>query len=420
MNTMTPQFAPIPDAIAAVARGEFVVVVDDEDRENEGDLIMAADAVTAEALAFMVRHTSGLICMSMEGNRLDALQIPLMTAENSEGQRTAFTVSVDAKRGVTTGISAADRATTVATLVAPSSLPSDLARPGHVFPLRYADGGVLKRAGHTEATIDLARMAGMYPAGVLAEIVNDDGSMARGPELVDFAKTHGLVIVSIADLIVYRRHSEVLVRKISSARMPMEVGEFTAHVYASELDGTEHIAFVCGEVARDEPTLVRVHSECLTGDVFGSLRCDCGTQLALAMERIALAGHGVLVYLRGQEGRGVGLGHKLRAYALQEQGRDTVEANVELGLPIDSREYGIGAQILADLGVTKMRVMTNNPAKYGGLAGYGLEIVGREPLVIPPNDENVAYMRTKRDKLGHYFGADDDTRPDATRESGVS
>ncbi len=395
----------VEQAIDAVRRGEFVVVVDDEDRENEGDLIIAAEKMTPDKMAFMIRFTSGVICLPMEGDRLDELQLPLMVsgAENTEGQRTAFTVSVDARQGTTTGISAADRCTTVHTLIAPKTQAADLARPGHIFPLRYRDGGVLKRAGHTEAAVDLARIAGCYPAGVLAEIVNDDGTMQRRPDLETFAAEHGLVLVTIADLIRYRRHREKLVRRVSQARIPTQYGDFTAHVFASLLDGTEHLAFVRGDVQGKENVLVRVHSECLTGDVFGSLRCDCGVQLDRALERVAREGEGVVVYLRGHEGRGIGLGHKLRAYSLQDQGRDTVEANLELGFPADSREYGIGAQVLVDLGVTTMRLMTNNPSKYGGIEGYGLEIVERVPMTTTPNHENIAYLRAKQEKLGHLL-----------------
>jgi 3,4-dihydroxy 2-butanone 4-phosphate synthase/GTP cyclohydrolase II len=383
-------------------------VVDDADRENEGDLIMAADRVTNEAMGFMVRHTSGVICMPMLGERLDELQLPLMVANNTEHHRTAFTISVDARAGTTTGISAADRATTVHTLIERRTKPDDLMRPGHIFPLRYREGGVLKRAGHTEAAIDLARLAGCYPAGVLAEIVNDDGTMARLPELERFAGEHNLLMISIADLIRHRRHQEKLVRRVSEARIPTRYGDFSAYVFESLLDGVEHMAFVRGEVAGKANVLVRVHSECLTGDVFGSMRCDCGVQLDVALEQIAEDGQGVVVYLRGHEGRGIGLGHKMRAYNLQDQGRDTVEANVELGFPVDKREYGIGSQILVDLGISTMRLMTNNPAKYGGLDGYGLEIVERVPLRTAPNHENIAYLRAKQAKLGHLLELDDE------------
>jgi 3,4-dihydroxy 2-butanone 4-phosphate synthase/GTP cyclohydrolase II len=402
-------FTKIEEAIEAIARGEMVIVVDSVDRENEGDLIIAAEKMTPETMAFMIRHTSGVICMPVEGHRLDELRIPLMVAENTESQRTAFTVSVDAKHGTSTGISAADRCATVHAILDEDTRPEDLARPGHIFPLRYREGGVLTRAGHTEASVDLARMARLRPAGVLAEVVNDDGSMARLPELERFAREHGLLVISIADLVRYRRHREKLVRRVSEARIPTSYGDFTAYVFESLLDGTEHMAFVRGEVAGKDDVLVRVHSECLTGDVFGSMRCDCGLQLDLALRLIAEEGTGVVVYLRGHEGRGIGLGHKFRAYTLQDQGLDTVEANVELGFPPDSREYGIGAQILVDLGVSTMRVMTNNPDKYGGLDGYGLEIVERVPLHVLPNTENIRYLRTKQQKLGHLLEIDEST-----------
>jgi 3,4-dihydroxy 2-butanone 4-phosphate synthase/GTP cyclohydrolase II len=401
-------FTKIEQAVEAIKRGELVIVVDDEDRENEGDLIMAAETITPESMAFMIRYTSGVICMPLEGDRLDQLRLPLMVADNTESQRTAFTVSVDARIGTTTGISAADRCTTIHAMLDDNTRPEDLARPGHIFPLRYREGGVLKRAGHTEAAVDLARMAGFRPAGVLAEVVNDDGTMARMPELEKFAAEHDLMIISIADLIRYRRHREKLVRRVSEARIPTKHGDFMAYVFESIVDGTEHMAFVCGEVAGREHVLVRVHSECLTGDVFGSMRCDCGLQLDLAMETIAKEGAGVVVYLRGHEGRGIGLGHKIRAYTLQDQGRDTVEANVELGFPADSREYGIGSQMLVDLGVSTMRIMTNNPSKYGGLEGYGLEIVERVPLHVLPNSENIRYLRTKQEKMGHLLDIEDE------------
>ncbi len=396
-------FAEIPDAIAAVARGEIVVVVDDEDRENEGDLIMAAEWATPEKIAFFVRHTSGVICAPLTGDRLDELDIPLMVRDNTEAQRTAFTYSVDFRHGTSTGISAGDRAATIRSLIDPATRPGDLARPGHIFPLRYADGGVLKRAGHTEAAVDLARMAGLYPAGVLCEIVNDDGTMARVPELRRFCDEHGLLMISIAELIRYRRQTEKLVKRIAEARIPTDWGDFTCYVYESVLNGEQHIAMVKGAVQGEDDVLVRVHSECLTGDVFGSLRCDCGIQLDQAMRQISDEELGVLVYLRGHEGRGIGIGHKIRAYNLQDQGRDTVDANLELGLPIDSREYGIGAQILVDLGITTMRLLTNNPAKFGGLEGFGLEVTGRVPVETIPNPENLAYLRTKRERMGHIL-----------------
>jgi 3,4-dihydroxy 2-butanone 4-phosphate synthase / GTP cyclohydrolase II len=402
------RFASIPDAVQAIERGEMVLVVDDADRENEGDLIMAAEAATPEKIGFFVRHTSGVIVMPMLGERLDRLELPLMVQHNTEKHRTAFTVSVDAAQGTTTGISASDRATTIRTLIDPETKPSDLLRPGHIFPLRYREGGVLKRAGHTEAGIDLARLAGRYPAAVLCEVVNPDGSMARLPQLEAFAAEHDLKLISIADLIRYRRQSEKLVRRVAEARIPTQWGDFTAFAYESILDGEQHLALVKGDVAGKQDVLVRVHSECLTGDAFGSLRCDCGAQLEGALRRVAQAGEGVVVYLRGQEGRGIGLAHKLRAYSLQERGRDTVDANLELGLPVDDREYGIGSQILVDLGVTTMRLMTNNPAKYGGLDGYGLRIVERVPLETYPNPENLRYLRTKRERMGHLLHLPDD------------
>jgi len=397
-------FSTVEEAIEAVGRGEIVVVVDDEDRENEGDLIMAADAVTPEKIAFFVNHTSGLICAPLTPERLEELELPLMVAANTEAQRTAFTVSVDYRHGTTTGISASDRAATISALVDPQTRPGDLNRPGHIFPLKYRPGGVLKRAGHTEAAVDLARAAGRAPAGVLSEVVTADKTgMARLAELEAFSAEHGLPLISIADLIRYRRRKDKLVRRISQARIPTAVGEFTAYAFESVLDGEHHVALVKGEVAGRENVLVRVHSECLTGDIFGSLRCDCGPQLHGALARIAAEGSGVLVYLRGHEGRGIGIAHKLRAYSLQEAGLDTVDANLELGLPADSREYGIGAQILVDLGVTTMRLMTNNPAKYGGLEGFGLDIVERVPIESSPTAENIEYLRTKRSRMGHLL-----------------
>ncbi|HEX2700566.1 MAG TPA: bifunctional 3,4-dihydroxy-2-butanone-4-phosphate synthase/GTP cyclohydrolase II [Acidimicrobiales bacterium] len=402
-------FADIEKAVDAIGRGDMVVVVDDQDRENEGDLILAAEHATAERITFFVKHTSGLICMPMLGADLDRLALPLMVLDNTESQRTAFTVSVDYRPGTSTGISAADRAATIRALIDPATDPGDLSRPGHIFPLRYRPGGVLKRAGHTEAAVDLARLAGLRPAGVLCEIVRDDGEMARLPDLEAFAAEHGLLLISIADLIRYRRQKDKLVKRVSEARIPTPYGDFTCYAYESVLNGDQHLALVKGAVQGEENVLVRVHSECLTGDVFGSMRCDCGWQLEAAVQRVAEEGLGVVVYLRGHEGRGIGLAHKLAAYTLQEQGRDTVDANLDLGLPVDSREYGIGAQILVDLGITTMRYMTNNPAKYGGLDGFGLAMVERVPLQSSPNVENATYLRTKRDRMGHHLeGLDDD------------
>ena len=402
-------FAKIEDAIAAIGRGEIVIVVDDEDRENEGDLIMAAECATPDKIAFFLHHTSGVICAPVTRERARELDLPLMVTDNTESMRTAFTVSVDYRHNTTTGISAYDRAATIGSLVDPSTRPADLLRPGHIFPLEAREGGVLKRAGHTEAAMDLTRLAGLYPAGVLCEIVNEKkDDMARVPELERFADEHGLLLISIADLVRYRRQTEKLVRRITEARLPTQWGDFTCYAYESTLDGTEHLAFVKGAIQGQDDVLVRMHSECLTGDVFGSMRCDCGPQLMASMQRIGEEGLGAVVYLRGHEGRGIGLGHKLRAYQLQDKGHDTVDANLALGLPVDSREYGIGAQILVDLGVTTMRLMTNNPAKYGGLDGYGLEIVERVPVLIEPNPENIAYLRTKRERMGHLLEGLDD------------
>ncbi|HYI62800.1 MAG TPA: bifunctional 3,4-dihydroxy-2-butanone-4-phosphate synthase/GTP cyclohydrolase II [Acidimicrobiales bacterium] len=397
-------FDPIEDAIAAVGRGEIVVVVDDEDRENEGDLIMAAEAVTPEALAFFLKHSSGVICAPVTAERAAELDLRPMVEQNTESMRTAFTVTVDYRHGTSTGISAADRSATIRSLVDPATRPGDLARPGHIFPLVAREGGVLKRAGHTEAALDLARLAGLAPVGVLCEIVNEDKlEMARVPDLVVFAREHGLKFISIADLIRYRRRTEKLVRRVAEARIPTRWGDFTSYVFESVLDGEQHVAMVRGSVHGADDVLVRVHSECLTGDVFGSMRCDCGVQLDAAMQMIAAEDRGVIVYLRGHEGRGIGIGHKIRAYTLQDEGHDTVDANTELGLPVDSREYGIGAQILNDLGLTTMRIITNNPAKYGGLEGFGLDITARVPSIIAPNPENIAYLRTKRDRMGHLL-----------------
>lgn len=400
-------FAPIPEVIEAFRRGEMVVVVDDADRENEGDLIMAAEAATEEKVGFMVRYTSGVICVPMLGDRLDELRLPLMVTENTDSFRTGFTISVDLREGVTTGISASDRTKTILALASDATRASDLTRPGHIFPLRYKQGGVLRRPGHTEAAVDLALLADMYPAGVLCEIVNDDGTMKQGDNLRDFAEEHGLLFCTIADLVEYRRAQERLVQRSAEARIPTQFGEFRAVGYESLVDGREHIALVLGNVSGVQDVLVRVHSECLTGDAFGSLRCDCGPQLDEAMRQIGDAGAGVVLYIRGHEGRGIGLVHKLKAYALQDTGRDTVEANLDLGLPRDARDYGVGAQILGDLGITTMRLMTNNPMKYAAIEGYGLKIVERVPLKVGENDHNREYLRTKIEKMGHIMDLDD-------------
>jgi len=399
--------APIEDVIAAIARGEIVVMVDDEDRENEGDFIMAAEFASAEKLAFIVRYSTGVVCAPLTNERCDELRLPLMVEQNTESQRTAFTDTVDIIEGTSTGISAADRAATLRGLSDPTLSFKSFARPGHIFPLRARNGGVLKRAGHTEASVDLARLAGCEPAAVICEIQNDDGTMMRLPDLRKFCAEHNLLLSSIAQLIEYRRHNERLVERMGEAVVPTEFGTFTCVAYKSTIDNIEHLAFVKGTITGEEPILVRVHSECLTGDVFGSRRCDCGPQLATAMQMVDEAGAGVIVYLRGHEGRGIGIGHKIRAYSLQDEGFDTVDANTELGLPIDSREYGIGAQILADLGVHELKLMTNNPAKYGGLGGYGLTVVERIPLNTIPTPENEAYLRTKRERMGHHIDMHD-------------
>jgi 3,4-dihydroxy 2-butanone 4-phosphate synthase/GTP cyclohydrolase II len=397
------QFAPIEDVIAAIARGEMIVMVDDEDRENEGDLIMAAQFATPEKISFIVRYSSGVVVAPISGDRCDDLRLPLMVEHNTESHRTAFTISVDLIEGTTTGISAADRAATLRALADPQESFASFARPGHIFPLRAREGGVLKRAGHTEAAVDLARMAGLEPAGIICEIINDDGSMSRLPELIEFSRKHNLLLSSIAELIKYRRHHEKLVTRMGQAQVPTDWGNFTCTAFKSDVDGTEHLAFSLGTVDDGQPVLVRVHSECLTGDVFSSRRCDCGPQLHSAMSLIAEEGRGIVVYLRGHEGRGIGIGHKIRAYSLQDGGLDTVDANTELGLPVDSREYGIGAQILADMGANQLRLITNNPAKYGGIEGYGLEIIERVAINPVATEENIKYLQTKRDRMGHLF-----------------
>ena len=399
---MKTKFDSIESVLADIRRGKMVIVVDDADRENEGDLILAAEKATPQSVGFMVRHTSGVVCVPMEGADLDRLHLPLMTQQNAERMRTAYTISVDAAHGVSTGISAADRAHTIRLLAKAKTRPDDLVRPGHIFPLRYREGGVLRRAGHTEAGVDLARLAGLQPAAVIAEIVNDDGAMARLPQLLKFAKKHKLKITSIADLIEYRRSREKLVECVEVIRMPTDYGDFNLHLYRSKLDGEHHLALVRGEVIGRKDVLVRVHSECLTGDVFGSRRCDCGPQLHSAMRQVAEAGCGVILYMR-QEGRGIGLAPKIKAYKLQEQGYDTVEANEKLGFKMDLREYGLGAQILCDLGLKTIRLLTNNPRKIVGLEGYGLKITQQLPIRVKPNPHNERYLNTKREKLGHLL-----------------
>lgn len=397
----TVRLDSIDAAIAAVGHGRAVVVVDDEDRENEGDLIFAAECATADLTGFMIRYTSGYVCVGMDGETLDRLNLPPMTAVNEDRKGTAYAVSVDARDVESTGISAADRALTIRTLAQRESTPRDLTRPGHVMPLRAVTGGVLRRAGHTEASVDLARLAGLQPAGALCELVNDDGSMMRAPECRAFADTHGLVMISIADLIAYRRRREQFVERGAEASLPTEFGDFRIIGFRNMLDGIDHVAVVKGEIGDGEQILVRVHSECLTGDILGSRRCDCGPQLHAALRIIAEEGRGVVLYLRGHEGRGIGLMHKLHAYQLQDSGRDTVDANLDLGLPTDARDYGIGAQILVDLGIRSMRLLSNNPAKRAGLEGYGLEIAERLPLVIEPNVHNEHYLATKVSRMGH-------------------
>ena len=400
---MNQVFDDVDRAIKDIAAGRPVVVVDGADRENEGDIILAASLATPELLAFMIRYTSGVICVPLPGAELDRLHLPLMTSQNTEHMRTAFTLSVDARAGVTTGISAADRAATIARLVDPATTAQDLVRPGHIFPLRYAEGGVLRRPGHTEAAVDLARLAGLPPAGVLAEVVNDDGTMARLPELREFANAHDLALISIEQLVEYRRRTERQLIREAQTRLPNAFGLWQAYGYRHGIDGTEHVALVLGDVADGTDVLTRLHSECLTGDVFGSLRCDCGAQLDAAMAAIAAEGRGVVLYLRGHEGRGVGLLSKLRAYELQDGGADTVDANLELGLPADAREYSAGAQMLADLGVRSVRLLTNNPAKVSGLTDCGVDVTTRVPLTAAVTPYNLRYLTTKRDKLGHQI-----------------
>ena len=396
-------------AIADIAAGKAVVVVDDEDRENEGDIIFAASKATPELMAFTIRHSSGVICVPMPAAMLDRLEIPLMTPHNKDKLRTAYTISVDARDGVTTGISAADRAHTARVLADSATEPWEVTRPGHVFPLRYREGGVLVRRGHTEAAVDLATLAGLTPAGVLVEVVNDDGTMKRAPELRAFADEHGLAMISIEDLVRYRRRHETLVERVAETRLPTRHGDFTAYGYRITVDDSEHIALVYGDVSGPEPVLTRVHSECLTGDVFGSHRCDCGPQLDEALERIVEEGRGVVVYLRGHEGRGIGLVAKLQAYQLQDGGRDTVDANLDLGLPADARHYGTATQVLRDLGITTVRLLTNNPDKVSNLEDFGVAVAERVPLSPHPNDHNLAYLLTKRDRMGHVL-------PDLTDE----
>ncbi|WP_323368686.1 MULTISPECIES: bifunctional 3,4-dihydroxy-2-butanone-4-phosphate synthase/GTP cyclohydrolase II [unclassified Nocardioides] len=394
---------PVERAVADIAAGKAVVVVDDEGRENEGDIIFAASKATPELMAFTIRHSSGVICVPMPGEMLDRLEIPLMTPHNKDKLRTAYTISVDARDGVSTGISAADRAHTARVLADSATEPWELTRPGHVFPLRYREGGVLVRRGHTEAAVDLAVLAGLTPAGVLVEVVNDDGTMKRAPELRAFADEHGLAMISIDDLVKYRRRHENHVERVAETRLPTRHGDFTAYGYRITVDGSEHVALVHGDVSGDESVLTRVHSECLTGDVFGSRRCDCGPQLDEAMERVVAEGRGIIIYLRGHEGRGIGLVGKLQAYQLQDGGRDTVDANLDLGLPADARHYGTATQVLKDLGVSSVRLLTNNPGKVGDLEDYGIAVAERVPLTPHPNDHNLAYLLAKRDRMGHVL-----------------
>ncbi|MDD4874203.1 MAG: bifunctional 3,4-dihydroxy-2-butanone-4-phosphate synthase/GTP cyclohydrolase II [Dehalococcoidales bacterium] len=392
----------IEETIKDIKEGKFVIIVDDEDRENEGDLAIAAEKVTTEAINFMVKHARGLVCMPVKAERLDELNIPMMVSHNTSKFTTAFTVSIEAKHGITTGISAKDRAETIKAVINPNTGPEDIVRPGHIFPLRAKEGGVLVRAGHTEAIVDLARMAGLYPAGVICEIMSEDGSMAKLPELKGIADKFCIKIVSIADLILYRRRHEKLVKRVAEAKLPTRYGEFKIIAYKSDMDTDQHVAMVMGDIESEEPVLVRVHSECLTGDVFGSLRCDCGEQVNLAMQKIAAEKRGVLLYMR-QEGRGIGIHNKICAYNLQDNGLDTVEANLSLGFPADLRDYGIGAQILTDLNLHKVRLLTNNPKKVIGLEGYGLEVVETVTIVVKSNPHNQHYLETKKNKMGHIL-----------------
>ncbi len=400
----TGPFATIEDAIVAIRAGKMIIVVDDEDRENEGDLTIAAEQVTPEAINFMARYGRGLICLSMTGERLDHLDIPLEVSSNVARRETAFCMSIDAKEGVSTGISAADRARTVRLAIAEDTRPRDLARPGHVFPLRARSGGVLTRTGHTEASVDLSRIAGLYPAGVICEIMNEDGTMARVPELTKFAKKHGLLMITIADLIKYRVRTESLVKRIASAKLPTAFGDFQVHVFENQLDRQEHVALVRGDIGDGKDVLVRVHSSCLTGDVLHSVRCDCGAQLDAALERIGQEDRGVLLYLN-QEGRGIGLGNKIRAYELQDEGFDTVEANERLGFKADQRDYGMGVQILRELGIRSMRLLSNNPRKLVGIEGYGLSVSEWLPLEVPVHESTRRYLKTKKEKLGHKLSS---------------
>jgi 3,4-dihydroxy 2-butanone 4-phosphate synthase/GTP cyclohydrolase II len=395
------KFSTIEEALDELRAGRMIIVVDDEDRENEGDLVIAAEKASTESINFMIRHARGLVCVPLTASRIEELEIPLMVERNTDKHETAFTVSVDSRK-VTTGISASERALTVRTLIEPTTRPEELVRPGHVFPLQAKEGGVLRRAGHTEATVDLCRMAGLYPGGVICEIMNDDGSMARVPQLTEFARQHRLKIITIADLINHRMKEEKLVKRAAETEIPTQFGNFKLIIYKNSLDEHDHVALVMGEMDPEKPTLVRVHSECFTGDVLGSLRCDCGKQLKQAMKQIAEEGRGVLVYMR-QEGRGIGLLNKIKAYHLQDQGKDTVEANEVLGFAPDLRDYGIGAQILVDLNIKKIRLLTNNPRKIKGLEGYGLSIEERVALESAPTPYNCNYLATKRDKLGHYL-----------------